>query len=77
VENVMRTTVTIPDDLAREAQELTEGRSLSEFTRRALRERVERLKAERLACQLEEGYRGEAESTSLDPEWSDLEAEGL
>lgn len=73
----MRTTVTIPDDLARDARELTEGRSLSEFTRRALRERVERLKAERLARQLEEGYRDEAETSSLDPEWSDLEAEGL
>ena len=73
----MRATVTIPDDLAAEAKELASGNSLSEFTRRALRERVERLKAERLARELEEGYRAEAEERSIDPEWSAFETEGL
>ena len=73
----MRATVTLPDDLAREAKELASGSSLSELIRRALRERVERLKAERLAGELEEGYRAEAEEPSLDPGWSAIESEGL
>lgn len=73
----MRATVTIPDDLAREAKELASGTSLSELIRRALRERVERLKAERLAQELEEGYRGEAEEPSIDLDWSAFETEGL
>lgn len=42
----MRTTITIPDELAQEAQALAGGRALSEFTREALRERVARLKRE-------------------------------
>jgi metal-responsive CopG/Arc/MetJ family transcriptional regulator len=73
----MRTTVTLPDDLAREVQELSEGRSLSEFAREALRERVDRLKRNRLARELEEGYWAEAEEPSLDPEWSNVETENL
>lgn len=73
----MRTTISIPDELARQAQELARGRPLSEFARKALQERVERLKAEQLAQALEEGYRAEAERPSLDPEWAGFEAEGL
>lgn len=73
----MRTTITIPDDLAREAQEMAEGRPLSEFLRQALRERVDHLKRDRLARQMAEGYRAEAEAPSLDPEWSAVETEGL
>ena len=73
----MRTTVTLPDDLAREVGELAEGRSLSELIREALRDRVERLKRDRLAYELEEGYRAEAEEPSLDPAWSAVETEGL
>lgn len=73
----MRTTITIPDDLAREARELADDRPLSEFTRDAVRERVERLQKERLARELEEGYRAEAQQLSLDPEWKDVEVEGL
>lgn len=73
----MRTTITIPDDLAREAQELARGRPLSEFARKAMQERVERLKAEQLARALDEGYRAEAGNPSLDPEWAAVEAEGL
>jgi len=33
------------------------------------RQHVERLKRERLAREMEEGYRAEAESPSLDPIW--------
>ena len=73
----MRTTITIPDSLAQEAQELTGGRALSEFVREALRDRVARLKREELARKMEEGYLAEAEELSLDPEWRAIEVEGL
>lgn len=73
----MRTTITIPDDLAQDARELAEGRSLSQFTRQALRDAVERLKAERLAQDMEEGYRSEAQDPSLEPEWIAVEVDDL
>jgi len=73
---MMRTTVTIPDDLASAAQELSQGRPLSELIRRALRELIARLEREKLARELEEGYRSEAEELSLDAEWSEIETEG-
>lgn len=73
----MRTTITIPDDLAREARELAGGRSLSQLARDALREAVERLKAERLARELDEGYRAEARDPSLDPAWTAVDSEEL
>jgi len=73
----MRTTITLPDDLVRDARELGGGRPLSEFAREALRERVERLRRERLAEEIDEGYRAEAQESSLDPEWVSIETEGL
>lgn len=73
----MRTTITIPDDLAREARDLADGRSLSHLARDALREAVDRLKAERLARELDEGYRSEAQNPSLDPAWTAVESEEL
>lgn len=73
----MRATITIPDDLARQARELADGRPLSEFTREALRERVDHLRREQLRRELDEGYRAEAEELSLDPEWESIEVEGL
>jgi len=41
------------------------------------RKRVERLQKEKLARELEEGYRAEAKELSLDPEWQDVEVDGL
>ena len=73
----MRTTITLPDELVEEARELGGGGSLSEFAREALRERVERLKRERLAREMAQGYRAEAEDPSLDPEWTTVETERL
>lgn len=43
----------------------------------AIRERVSRLETERLAREMEKGYRAEAEEPSLDPEWAAIEVEGL
>ncbi len=69
----MRTTVTIPDDLARDARELAQGGPLSELIQTALQDRVEGLRTARLAQALEEGYRSEAENPSLDPAWNEAE----
>lgn len=65
----MDTTISIPDDLFAQARELATGRSLSELIIDAIRRRVQELKDERLAKDMEEGYRAEAERSSLDPVW--------
>lgn len=52
----MRTSITLPDGSAEDA---------------------DYLKNQRLAKELFEGYRAEAQEPSLDPEWSVVEVEGL
>ena len=69
----MRTTVAIPDDLYQTAVAFAGQRSFSQFVREAVRHYVDRLEHERLAKALEEGYRAESESPSLDREWSNAE----
>lgn len=71
----MRTTITIPDDLAREAQNLLDDRSFSDFARESIALRISELKRARLAQEMEAGYRAEAESHSLDPAWTSIEVE--
>jgi hypothetical protein len=73
----MRTTISISDHLFSEAKNLAGERPFSEFASEAIQERVLRLKRDRLAREMEEGYRSEAASSSLDPEWSGFEVEGL
>ncbi|HEY3568180.1 MAG TPA: hypothetical protein VGP73_09630 [Thermoanaerobaculia bacterium] len=73
----MRTTIAIADDLYAEARELADGRSFNEFASEAIQERVLLLKRKKLAREMEEGYRSEAASSSLDPEWASCEVEGL
>ena len=43
----------------------------------AIRNRVDQLKRERLAGEMAEGYRAEAQRPSLDAEWAGVETEGL
>ncbi|MEA2693406.1 MAG: hypothetical protein QOJ16_2793 [Acidobacteriota bacterium] len=73
----MRTTISVPDDLFSEARLLAGERSFSEFASDAIRWRIEQLKRELLAREMEAGYRAEAEHSSLDPAWKSIEAEGL
>lgn len=73
----MRTTISISDDLFSEAKNLAGERPFSEFASEAIQERVLQLKRDRLAREMDEGYRSEAASPSLDPEWSSFEVEGL
>lgn len=72
----MRTTIGIPDDLYRELEPFTKGKSFSQFVREAMRSHLMRLKEETLAREMAEGYRAEAESPSLDSEWRDVETDG-
>ncbi len=71
----MRTTITIPDALAREAQELLNDRSFSDFARESIALRVSELKRALLAREMEAGYRAEAEDPSLDPAWTSIEVD--
>jgi len=73
----MRTTISIPDELFSEAKELTGSRPFSDFASEAIHARVLQLKRERLAGEMEEGYRLEAGAPSLDAEWSEVEVDGL
>jgi predicted CopG family antitoxin len=73
----MRTTISIPDDVYAEAKQVLGSRPFSELAAEAIRARVQQLKKEHLARELADGYRAEAESSSLDPEWAGVETEGL
>ena len=73
----MRTTISLPDELYAEAKALTEGRPFSEFASEAIGSQIVRLKRARLERQMEDGYRSEAESSSLASEWAAVEVEGL
>jgi hypothetical protein len=72
----MRTTMSIPDDLAERIRRTAVGMTLSAFTRQALAERVERLEREELARAMDEGYAAEAAAPSLDGSWEVTESEG-
>lgn len=73
----MRTTISIPDEVYSQAKEMMGSRPFSEFASEAIQARIQQLRRERLAQEMAEGYRTEAESSSLDPEWSQVETEGL
>jgi predicted CopG family antitoxin len=73
----MRTTISIPDELYSEAKEVMGPRPFSDFASEAIQTRVLQLRRERLAQEMEEGYRAEAENPSLDEEWSAVETDGL
>lgn len=72
----MRTTIAIPDELFQAARPFIEGKSFSQFVREVVCCYVERLGKEALAREMAEGYRAEAESPSLDAEWSHVETDG-
>lgn len=73
----MRTTISISDELYQQAKGWLGETSFSEFAGEAIRRLVAQLDRERVARDLEEGYRLEAESPSLDPGWAAFETEGL
>jgi metal-responsive CopG/Arc/MetJ family transcriptional regulator len=73
----VRTTVSLPADLFQSAKPYVGERSFSHFVREAVRHYVMQLERDRLAREMEEGYRIEAESPSLDPVWLTVDGDGL
>ncbi len=73
----MRTTISIPENIATELRSHLGDNSLSGFIREAVVYRLDSLKREAMVRELEAGYRAESEEQSLDSEWSDIETEGL
>jgi predicted RNase H-like HicB family nuclease len=53
------------------------GVNCQEATREELIESLRITLREALAREMADGYRAEAEDSSLDPEWSEVETEGL
>jgi Arc/MetJ-type ribon-helix-helix transcriptional regulator len=72
----MRTTISIPDDIAKKLQAHVGEGSLSGFIRQAVEYRLDALSRESMVREMEAGYRAEVEEPSLDPEWNDIEVEG-
>ena len=73
----MRTTISIPDPLFLSAKPYVGTQSFSHFVREAVGHYVLHLERNRLAKEMEEGYRYEAEFPSLDPIWTTVEGDGL
>jgi len=73
----MRVTISMPDEIYFEAKEIMGSRPFSDFVSEAIQTRLWDLKRERLAHEMEEGYRAEAEDPSLDADWSRVETDGL
>jgi predicted CopG family antitoxin len=73
----MRTTISIPDEVYSEARQVMGARPFSEFASEAINARVQQIQRDRLAWEMAEGYRAEAEDSSLDSEWTELDTEGL
>lgn len=73
----MRTTISVPEDLFLAAKPFVGKRSFSQFAREAIRQYIERLERDHLAREMDEGYRTEAESPSLDPIWHSVDGDGL
>lgn len=72
----MRTTISIPDDIAEKLRAHVGEGSLSGFIREAVEYRLSALRREAMVREMDAGYRAEAEEPSLDPEWTDNEVEG-
>ncbi len=73
----MRTSVVLPDAVVEEVRRVVGAGSLSEFVRESVQHRLAALRQQQLASEMEQGYRDEVEDPSLDPEWTEVETEGL
>jgi Arc/MetJ-type ribon-helix-helix transcriptional regulator len=72
----MRTTISIPNDIAERLQTHIGEGSMSGFIREAVEYRLDVLSRDVMVREMEAGYRAESEEASLDPEWNDIEVEG-
>jgi len=74
---VVRMNITIPQELARQVDELTDPRKRSQFISEALKHRIEEIQHEKAQKALEEGYKArKEESHSITKEFEAVDLEG-
>ena len=75
--SAVRLNITIPEDLSRQLDEFVGPRKKSRFIAETLRDRIEKMKEERLQQELEEGYKARRnESHALSREFEPIDVEG-
>jgi len=75
--NMVRMNITIPEDLARQLDQLVASRKKSRFIAETLKERVKKIEEDKLQKMLEEGYeRRKEESLSISRDFESIDLEG-
>jgi metal-responsive CopG/Arc/MetJ family transcriptional regulator len=75
--NMVRMNITIPEDLARQLDQLVDSRKKSRFIAETLKERVKKIEEDKLQKMLEEGYeRRKEESLSISRDFETIDLEG-
>lgn len=75
--NMVRMNITLPEDLARQLDQLVGPRKKSRFITETLKERVKRIEEDKLQKMLEEGYKiRKEESLSIAKEFEPVDLEG-
>ena len=75
--NAVRLNITLPEELARQLDNLAGPRNKSRFIAETLRQRIERIRNEQLQMFLEEGYKSaRQESLDLSKEFELADLEG-
>jgi len=75
--NMVRMNITIPEDLARQLDQLVDSRKKSRFIAETLKERVKKIEEDKLQKMLEEGYkRRKEESLSISRDFATIDLEG-
>ena len=75
--NMVRMNITIPEDLARQLDQLVDSRKKSRFITETLKERVKKIEEDKLQKMLEEGYkRRKEESISISRDFESIDLEG-
>ena len=75
--NMVRMNITIPEDLARQLDQLVDSRKKSRFITETLKERVKKIEKDKLQKMLEEGYKKrKEESLSISRDFESIDLEG-
>jgi len=75
--NMVRMNITIPEDLARQLDQLVDSRKKSRFIAETLKERIKKIEEDKLQKMLEEGYkRRKEESLSISRNFESIDLEG-
>ena len=75
--NMVRMSITIPEDLAQKLDQIAGSRKKSEFITDSLKERIRQMEQAELQKELAEGYKArKAESLSIAEEFEPVDLEG-